>query len=229
MQERNRTAARAALGTLVALALTWSLAGCSGAEPTQAAATGTTTTSAQQSSDAPTADPTSTEEASAPTTTAVPSVTASLAVPTPGATPTRELATAAPSPSLAPAPIATPTQTYAGVQVSLERVDAVTGEAQGPGELAGPALRVTVVVRNDSPTALPLGSALVNLFYGSGQSPAAPLSGPGVAPFPASAGAGQTVRGTYVFRVPAEGRSDVAIEVFTGSSAPVFVFRGPVS
>ncbi len=208
---------------LVAIALLarFQMTRSSGSEPSPSATMSGQPSKTPAGDDEPARQPT-------PSTTAGPTPNASPQNPSPKATPTRTESTPSRSLSLTPAPIAEPTHTYAGVQVSLDSIEAVTGEARGPGELAGPALRVTVTLRNNTATELPLEGALVNVFYGAAQTPAIQLSGPGVDPFPSVAAPNEVVHGTYVFSVPIEDRSGIAIEVVAGTATPVFVFEGPV-
>ena len=75
----------------------------------------------------------------------------------------------------------------------------------GPGEVAGPAVRFTLRLRNDSAQEVPLNTTVVNLYYGKAKTPASPLSEPGGAPLPATVAAGGEASGTYVFVVPQKG------------------------
>lgn len=64
--------------------------------------------------------------------------------------------------------------------VSLEAVDA-TGV--GPGNISGPALRVTVRITNGTGGPVPLDGVAVDLAHGEEQLPASPINDPSTAPF----------------------------------------------
>ena len=48
----------------------------------------------------------------------------------------------------------------------VSKIESVDGEAQGPGEVAGPALRVSIEVENTSGEDVAMDLALTNLYYG---------------------------------------------------------------
>ncbi|HET9648797.1 MAG TPA: hypothetical protein VFP34_11255 [Microlunatus sp.] len=113
-----------------------------------------------------------------------------------------------------------------GVSVRVAKVESVKGEAQGPGEIAGPAVRVTVEVANGTDKEVPMDLALVNLYYGEDKTPASTLSGPGVAPLSAPIAVGKTDSGTYVFSVPESQRGALTVEFSYTTDAPTVIFRG---
>ena len=113
-----------------------------------------------------------------------------------------------------------------GVVASIAKLEAVDGEASGPGEVAGPSVRVTVSIVNDTTKSVALDTAVIVAYYGSDQTPAAELSGPGVSYLPASVGAGKSVTGTYVFSIPVDQRDDVRIVLDYSVDVPPLVFRG---
>jgi hypothetical protein len=113
-----------------------------------------------------------------------------------------------------------------GVSVQVAEIENVKGTAQGPGEVAGPALRITVEVDNGGDTPLALDAALVNLYYGEDRTPASTLSGPGVDPFPAAIRPGRSGSGRFVFAVPRKGRNPLTVEFSYTTEAPTVIFRG---
>ena len=150
-----------------------------------------------------------------------------------------------PSPSLPPATVSGPpsvvptrstTSTRAplrkkadvddGVAVRVSRIQAVEGEARGPGEVAGPALRVSIEVNNTSGEELAMDLALTNLYYGKDRTPASTLSGPGASPLPATLAPGKQASGRYVFGVPARGRNPLVIEFSLRADRPTILFEG---
>lgn len=112
--------------------------------------------------------------------------------------------------STAPASPATLTR---GVTAEVVRVEPVSGVASQPGEIAGPAVRLTVRIRNATSSALPLHGAVVNAYSGPQRQPADLLSGPGVRAFPASVAAGDAVDGVFVVGVPPARRASLVVEV----------------
>lgn len=113
-----------------------------------------------------------------------------------------------------------------GVRVALTRIESVKGEARGPGETAGPALRITVAVTNDSAEEVALLGAVLTAFYGPDAAPAGDLSGPGRRILPQSVAPGRTVRGTYVFAVPVDQRDRLRVEFGYDAEEPRVVFVG---
>lgn len=127
----------------------------------------------------------------------------------------------------APVPISSPATPEAGVGVRVAAVEAVDGEAAGPGETAGPAIRVTIEIANDGSEELDLTTAVVNVFYGDGI-PASQLSRPGGSPFPSAVAAESTATGVFVFVIPTDQRQSVQISVDLALRAPIVVFEGAV-
>ena len=137
----------------------------------------------------------------------------------------------APAPTGQPAPVSTPIEAPAepvpGVAVRIESLEAVQGEAQGPGEISGPAIRFAVVVENTTGDSVALGTVVVNLDFGSDRTPGSEIAKPGGAPLPTGVAAGATVEGVYLFSVPTEARDLVNITVdYSVDAAPV-IFTGP--
>ncbi|MDC7120070.1 hypothetical protein OMK64_00795 [Cellulomonas fimi] len=114
-----------------------------------------------------------------------------------------------------------------GVTAELTKVESVAGEAQGPGEVAGPAVRVTVRLTNGTAAAVPLTSAVVNAYAGQDLAPAEPLSAPGGQPFAGSVQPGATATGVYVFNVPADQRDRLQVTVSYDPTVTTVLFEGP--
>jgi hypothetical protein len=113
-----------------------------------------------------------------------------------------------------------------GVSVRVTKVESVKGKARGPGEIAGPALRVTVRVANETARAVSMSLALVNVYYGTDKTPAPALSGPGVEPLRASIASGRAASGRYVFGVPRGQRDVLQVEFSYTTDAPTVIFSG---
>lgn len=160
----------------------------------------------------------------APDATATESPAALTPVPPPSGSGDLQAVPGAERPTLAPVPLDQPADAGGGVTVRLARLQAVEVTGQGPGELSGPAVAVTVEVVNASSEPLDVAGIAVSMAYGDTEAspvsaaPAAPVTGP-VAP-------ASTVTGTYVFLVPADQRSSVLVRVGTAASQPVVLFTG---
>jgi len=114
-----------------------------------------------------------------------------------------------------------------GVTARLTAVESVAGEASGPGEVAGPAVRVTVELHNGTNEALALNEVVVDVFAGIELAPGEPLSGPGVRWFDGTLEPGDEATGVYVFGVPADRRDQVNVRVSYDPLAPTVLFEGP--
>ncbi|MFJ9388668.1 hypothetical protein ACIRON_07615 [Nocardioides sp. NPDC101246] len=115
--------------------------------------------------------------------------------------------------------------TSPGVTARLARIDSVQATASLPGEIGGPALAITVKVKNQTGKKLDLALGVVNAYYGPERTPAVSVASDGEVPFPASVGDGQSAKGVYVFQIPEEARP-VRVELDLGNGADVVVFKG---
>lgn len=115
-----------------------------------------------------------------------------------------------------------------GVQIRIAQIESVTGEAVLPGEIGGPALRITVEVRNDSDATIDMRTATVTAAYGDPLQPANPISKPEGKAFENEASPGQAVTGVFVFEVPAEQRGHVRVDVDLSVDQPIIAFEGAV-
>jgi hypothetical protein len=118
-----------------------------------------------------------------------------------------------------------PAALTADVTVTVRGLTAVSVGAQGPGEVAGPGVRVDLEVRNDSSEPFDLGTLAVNASTDgtpaipSDSAPAKALSGQLVR--------GRTATGVYVFTVPKGAEDDLRVDVSSSSAADVVVFEKP--
>jgi hypothetical protein len=115
-----------------------------------------------------------------------------------------------------------------GIVAALPKIDAIEGTGTGPGNIAGPALRVTVRIKNGTSEAVSLGGVAVNMSYGADKTPASPLDDPSRQPFDGMLAAGASADGVYVFSVPKDARGTVTVEVGYQAGAPLLLFTGPV-
>lgn len=199
-----------ALASVALVAALTGLAACSGSDqPAPAPATSAATAG--------------TAPGGAPTSAPPPAATTPVPPPTPGDT----ASTVAPRPveTRKPVKLDQPAQPADAVSVRIARLRAVQAKAQGPGEVSGPGLEVRVEVRNARSTALDLTLASVTLTAAN-DDPGQLISS-GTRPLPASAAAGASVTGTYVFTVPTSQRNPVRVVVTSVADAPVVAFEGP--
>ena len=116
-----------------------------------------------------------------------------------------------------------------GQTVSLSAIEAVQGVAQGPGNVNGPAVRVTVQLTNGSTADLDLDGVSVNLTHGADLTPGSPLEDASQDLFSGTVAPGATATGVYVFSVPAGALDRVDVTVGVAPGASYAVFSGPVS
>lgn len=208
-RRRRRTAIVGLLGALVVAALITALIAHGGAGRTSPTAAG-----------APAAAPTTSRGA-----TPSPSVPVPLPTPTPSG-PTAH-ATELP-PALPVVALSAAASEGNGVVASLPRIESIQGRASGPGNVAGPAVRVTVRITNGTHSVVSLDGVAVNMYYGADRVPASPLDDPSQLPFHGSLQPGRSADGVYVFSVPTDARGSVTVEVGYQAGAPLLEFAGPV-
>jgi hypothetical protein len=210
----RRTWAIAAAAVTVVVALALVLLLVNPPAPTPAAA-------------APTAAPATPPAAVAATDTGVPSAAPSAVSTAPATGPTEGGDAAPPTrPAVAlnsPAPVGN------GIVVTLPRIESIQGTATGPGNVNGPAVRVTVRIENGTGQPVSLDGVATNLYYGPDRTPASPLDDPSQQPFAGTVAAGQSAEAVYVFSVPADARRSVTVEVGYQAGAPLLLFTGPAA
>ena len=149
----------------------------------------------------------------------------------PPATPTPEEpleGSAAPPPTQAPVALDQTAAVGDGMTVDVVGIEEVEGTASGPGNIAGPALRVTVRLTNGTSGPVSLDGTAVELRYGFDQAPASPLEDPSQVRFAGGLEPGASVEGVYVFTVPTEARYAVTVLVEYAPGTPFVVFTGSV-
>ncbi|MFW3170539.1 hypothetical protein [Geodermatophilus sp. CPCC 206100] len=113
-----------------------------------------------------------------------------------------------------------------GVVARIADLEAIDGTAVGPGNIAGPALRVTVRIENGTEEAVSLGGVAVNVSHGPDRTPASPLDDESQRAFDAMVQPGESADGVYVFSVPSDARDQVTVEVGYQAGAPLLLFTG---
>lgn len=119
-----------------------------------------------------------------------------------------------------------PAEAGDGITGSLVSIEAIEGTGVGRGNIAGPALRVTVRLTNGTDRSVPLDNVAVELTHGTDAIPTSPLDDPSRAPFGGELEPGAAAEGVYVFRVPADDRGIVSVSVGYRAGAPFMVFSG---
>ncbi|MGY1805393.1 hypothetical protein ACI78T_19080 [Blastococcus sp. SYSU D00922] len=160
-----------------------------------------------------------------PSTSASPSSTGQALGTTPAPGPTD---LNSPPPALPPVALDARGEVGNGVVATLPSIEEIESSAQGPGNIAGPAIRVTVRIENGTADAVPLDGVSVNMYYGTDLTPASPLEDASRAPFNGTLAPGDSAEGIYVFSVPADERDSVTIEVGYVPGAPLLLFTGAV-
>ncbi len=105
---------------------------------------------------------------------------------------------------------------------ALKHINAV---AHGIGEVSGPAVAVTFVIKNGTSHAIDVGSVSVNLQDAAG-TPANSMSGSPAKPFAGKLAAGKSSSGTYVFSLPKGHPNPITISLSYTTEAPVVLFVG---
>lgn len=113
-----------------------------------------------------------------------------------------------------------------GVRAEIVTLEAVDGVAAIPGEVAGPALRITVELTNSTSESIDLDLVLVQLYYGEDATPGIGLSGPGAAPFAGVLEPGYAISGTYVITCPPGARDLIQVTVSHAPEGGIVAFEG---
>ncbi|WP_156036242.1 hypothetical protein [Blastococcus sp. URHD0036] len=161
-------------------------------------------------------------------TAGAPDVTIAPLPPTPTPTgPTEDVDE--PPASLSEVSLDAPAAVGNGIVATITAIDAIDGTAVGPGNIAGPALRLTVRIENGTSEPVSLDGVAVNLYRGSDRTPASPLDDPSRVPFTGMVAPGESGEGVYVFTVPTQDRDLITVEVGYQAGAPLLLFTGPVA
>lgn len=128
------------------------------------------------------------------------------------------------APVLAPLPVGRAARVGRGVSVRLDEIASTRVRAHGVGEVAGPALAFTLVLRNASDKPVDLGS--VNVTASRGGVPAVPTAEAPTRPLAGFLAPGASRTGVYAFVAPRTGARSLRLEVTHASGQPVAVFTG---
>jgi hypothetical protein len=242
-----------ALGGLVAACLAFGVAACSSDTERLADRSGTDGTPAAQSVEAPlNADPTSGQDPADATGSAAPgdplvtgadtetNMTSLSDLPDPSATAVSTSGPADPAGNVdeivpavdetfAPPVGLTDTADFGGqVTARFTSVEAVQAAARLPGEVSGPAVRVSIEIDNGSADTIGVDTVTVTMTDAAGN-PASSITADDATPFNGVVLPGEAANGTYLFTVPADQRNPVTVTVSYSTAAPTLVFTGQVA
>lgn len=116
-----------------------------------------------------------------------------------------------------------------GLDLRVIGVEPVHGVAEGPGEVAGPAVRLTVSLTNRGDREISLEGVVLAVSYGPDRTPAMSLSGPGGRPFGGALAPGHAQRARYVFALPTSARDHVQVVASYTGSVPGVALTGSMS
>lgn len=111
------------------------------------------------------------------------------------------------------------------VSVRLTKIASIDAKAEGPGEVAGPALALTVLVRNGSSTPVDLNSVVVTL-EGADQSPGGVITAKPADPLDGRLASGKSRSGVYVFTIAQDNRDPVTVAVTLAGGGTVLLYTG---
>lgn len=129
-------------------------------------------------------------------------------------------------PSLAPVGFDEQASVDDGIVAEVVSMEAIDASGVGPGNIDGPALRVTVRLANGTGAPVALDGVAVDLAHGVEQLPASPISDPSTVPFVGVLQPSESAEAVYVFTVPADDRELVTLSVGYQAGAPFMVFTG---
>lgn len=110
------------------------------------------------------------------------------------------------------------------VSITVSKVAALDTKATTPGEIAGPAVALTVSIHNGSTQAINADSAMVTLTD-SNNVPGQPTTSDPYLPFAGDLAAGESTEGIYVFLMPTTSRTGLtlSVEYAAGQASAQFV------
>ncbi|WP_375492754.1 glycosyltransferase [uncultured Jatrophihabitans sp.] len=169
----------------------------------------------------------------APTATASPSashtgVALRTAVPAPQSGNIHDTVSARGVTMLPPVALGSPVKVGNGIVIRLVGHTGVDGKATRPGEVSGPATRLTLRIANSADRAIGLSDVVVTVADAHG-APATPLAGPPTAPFHGRLTPGHSATATYVFTLARDLRAPYTVSVSYAGQAPVARFKGVVA
>lgn len=132
-----------------------------------------------------------------------------------------------PEKSRKPVDLDTSSDAGGGVTARLSEIRSVNAKASKPGEVAGPALAISVLVKNGSKQKLGLDQVVVTVTGADG-APGNAMSGKPSKPLAGQVAAGKSVTGVYVFTLDRGRRDPITVDVTLAGGEVVLVFTGKV-
>lgn len=126
-----------------------------------------------------------------------------------------------------PVPAAATATFVAGVTVHLVSRRTVRVVGHGPGELSGPAVALTLELRNGSTRVVDLDASQVTAAYADG-TPAEPSSAAPSTPWAGRLAPGGRARGSYVFLTPSGRPPAMSLNISYDPRRPVVLLDVPV-
>lgn len=111
------------------------------------------------------------------------------------------------------------------VTVQIAKVASIKAKAQGPGEVGGPAVAITIKIENDGSKAFDTSLLSVNVTDAKGL-PGSGMIGPPAKWIKGSVKPGGQAQGVYVFSVPERNRNPIEVSVSVNPGMPTVVFSG---
>lgn len=197
----------------------------SSARESSSAAETTVSESASSESAAPATTEASESVVAPPVETSEPAPAPTTEVAAPGGGDINQTVPAVEQPTAAPVALTETAQFGSGVAVNLTSLTKITTVAQGPGEVSGPGLAVTIAFTNNSSSPVSLDGVNVTLDDGNAN-PASPMSGDPAVPFTGDLAPGASATGVYVFSFPDDYKDPSRIQVSYSADAPILEFLG---
>ncbi|GGD00132.1 hypothetical protein GCM10011512_28720 [Tersicoccus solisilvae] len=97
------------------------------------------------------------------------------------------------------------------------------------GEIAGPAVRLTIQATNRGSEPVNLDLFVVNAYVGPELTPAGNVTQPGGRPFTGTLAPGADATGVYLFSIPTDQRGRVRVTVDYRAQEPRVVFEGSLA
>jgi hypothetical protein len=162
--------------------------------------------------------------------TGSPAQTSTSAGSTPGSSASGGIHATVPSrvqPVAPPAPIGSDAPFGGGITTRIISIKRIHAQANGPGEISGPAVQVTFEIRNQSKKKIDLGSVTANEVDSKG-APGVPMGSSPASPFRGSLAPGGRAKGTYVFSTRSQRSGKVTVTLSYSVDAPILQFVGDV-
>lgn len=169
------------------------------------------------------ADPISSAETTRASLSTVPARTVPVAAPSGGNI--RQTVRSSEVTTGAAVPLTGRAQVGGGISASISGVTRISAVAHRPGEISGPAVSITLKLKNGSSRAVDLSQVTVTVADHAGL-PAPTISQNDSNPLANSLAAGRSVSGVYVFSLPAKSTDPISISVTVLNTAPVVLFVG---